>query len=639
MKIRHLVLTALLATPTLSLADASPSTAKTKPNILWITSEDNNVTFLRCYGNQYAETPHLDTLAKNGFRYTNCYSNGAVCSASRSSWITGMLSPSTGLLNHRSVKDIPKSLKLYPTAIRDAGYYTSNFYKMDYNIKNYDQNTWDSYKLNWDVLKKNQPFFQVVNLIESHESRAMSTKYSTHDPEKVIISSYHPDVPEVRANYTSYYEFVTKMDTHFGRLVDELKKSGMADNTIVIYCSDHGGPLPRGKRVLYDSGTHCPLILSIPEKFKYLWPAEKPGMTVDRLVAFIDMIPTWIDMAGGKAPANYQGKIFLGPHAAPERQYNYSFRGRSDERIENVRSFRTKRFLYVKNYMPYVPRGQHLDYQWKIPIQRAWEQCYKNGTTNAIQSRFFKQKAKDELYDSEKDSDNTNNLIENAEYKDIVQKLKGELKSYQKKIYDSVFLPESELDKLAADHKTTVYDVLRNKNLYDIDRYFDVADTALEKDPSNINTLTGYLKDKDRAVRYWGSIGLMMLGKDAQPAQKQLEAATHDSCDNVRLMAAWALMKMGDQKLAHDTIAEMLTNGSYACLDILNVIAWMGKDGDQFLPTLKVMSNLTVSASPYNDMLVKQLRGDLIRGIGVPAEKKNKKKNKNKKRQIQSSKE
>ncbi|MBF0198984.1 MAG: sulfatase-like hydrolase/transferase [Planctomycetes bacterium] len=97
-----------------------------KPNILWLTCEDNNTTYLGCYGNEFAKTPNIDKLASEGFRYTNVYSNGAVCSASRSSWITGMISSSTGLLNHRSGKDIPSDVKLYPVALKEAGYYVIN---------------------------------------------------------------------------------------------------------------------------------------------------------------------------------------------------------------------------------------------------------------------------------------------------------------------------------------------------------------------------------------------------------------------------------------------------------------------------------------------------------------------------------
>ena len=104
------------------------------------------------------------------------------------------------------------------------------------------------------------------------------------------------------------------MDADIGKALEDLK-AGLAENTIVIHNSDHGGVLPRSKRFLFNSGTHCPLIIRIPEKFKHLWPAEKPGMKVDRLVSFVDMTKTWLSITGSKCLHIFQDKYFLGPNA------------------------------------------------------------------------------------------------------------------------------------------------------------------------------------------------------------------------------------------------------------------------------------------------------------------------------------
>lgn len=604
-----------------------------RPNILWLTSEDNNITFIGCYGNEYAHTPNIDKLATEGFRFTHCYSNGAVCSASRSAWITGMLSPSTGLLNHRCRLRIPKEVKLYPAVLRDAGYYTANCRKTDYNILNVPSKLWDSNRADWKTLKKKQPFFQVINYLDSHESRAMSTRYSTQDPAKVKLPPYHPDTPGIRANYASYYESVTKMDAKIGKALKELEEAGLADDTIVIYNSDHGGPLPRGKRFMYDSGTHCPLIIRIPEKFKKYWPADKPNSTVDRLVGFVDMIPTWISLAGGKIPSNYQGRIFLGPNTQPEPEFNYSFRGRNDERIENARAIRDKRYLYVKNFIPYVPRGQHLAYQWKIPIQRFWEKCYKEGKTNSIQSRYFKLKHKEELYDTAKDPYCINNLIDNPEYKGIAEKLSKALNETQAKIYDAGFLPESDLDRIARDNKITVYELLRNKKFYDTEKYIQCADTALDENPDNLQALTDDLSSPDMAIRYWGAVGLMMLGADAAPAKDALLKCLQDDSHNVRLMASWALIKIGDKEPGYKCITDMIKSNSYAMLEILNVIDWMG---DAKQPLIPVIAAMPPKSSPcidkYNNKYIPFIRKFLLRGEHSLKERKRKTAhNKNKK--------
>ena len=607
------------------VAGANGIAADDRPNILWLTCEDNNVSYIGCYGNEFAKTPHIDKLAGEGFRYTRCFSNGAVCSASRSSWITGMTSSSTGLLNHRSRKNIPKSVTLYPKVLRDAGYYTVNAGKMDYNIKNYDKTTWNSGKLNWELLKSKQPFFQVINTTDSHESRAMSTRYSTHDPARVKIPPYLPDVEGIRANYTSYYEAITKMDAKIGGYLKALEAAGLAENTIVIHNSDHGGPLPRGKRYMYNSGTHCPLVIRIPEKFKHLWPADQPGATVDRLVSFVDMIPTWISLAGGKAPANYHGSIFLGPETEPEPDYHMSFRGRNDARVESARTIRTKQYLYVKNYIPYVPRGQYLPYQWKIPAQRIWEKEFQAGRTNPDQSRFFKVKAKHEFYDTKKDPHCLNNLVDQPEFKTLVKKFTTELKQKQRQMFDAAFLPESELDKIAKENNLTVFEVLRKKSLYDIASYQEAADVALANSPDNVEQLAAYLRHTDVGMRHWGAVGLMMLGEDAISAQNQLKPLLNDKSHNVRIMAAWALIKIGDKEAGLACIKDLINSDSYAMLEILNVIDWMGADGKALIPT--------VASMKMTNMLTVQLSEFLVNGVTADkdgAGKKSKKRKKNK---------
>ena len=147
-----------------------------------------------------------------------------------------------------------------------------------------------------------------------------------HDVNKVKVAPYHPDIPGVRQNYAHYYDAITKMDSEIGASLAKLKELGLDENTIVIYNSDHGGALPRGKRFMYNSGTHCPLIVRIPEKYKKWWPAEKTGSTVDRLVSFVDMPATWLSLCGTKVPSTFQGRIFLGDNKVPEAKYHFSFR-------------------------------------------------------------------------------------------------------------------------------------------------------------------------------------------------------------------------------------------------------------------------------------------------------------------------
>ena len=139
--------------------------AHNQPNILWLVCEDAHVSWFSCYGNTWAKTPNLDQLAKDGFRYTQAFSSAPVCAASRSSWITGINALSMGTHPMRSRYDIPHDqIKYYPDCLKEAGYFTANHTKTDYNIGGRDDNSvWDSLADNaWALAKQGQPWFQPV---------------------------------------------------------------------------------------------------------------------------------------------------------------------------------------------------------------------------------------------------------------------------------------------------------------------------------------------------------------------------------------------------------------------------------------------------------------------------------------------
>jgi len=418
--------------------------AQDRPNILWLTCEDNNVDWVGCYGNTHAETPNIDRLAEEGFQYMHCYANAPVCAPMRSTWITGIHSISTGTFPMRSRYNIPHDqIQYYPDHLKATGYYVGNDRKTDYNIGGRpDGDCWDNPKtVDWKALKNNQPFFQVINSSESHESRAQGSVENTiHDPTDTDLRAYHPDVPDIRKNYAKYHDAVKRMDSQIGDALKQLEELGLADNTIVIHNSDHGGVLPRSKRYLFKSGIHCPLIIRIPERYKHLWPAEKIGSRVERLVSFVDMPKTWLSLSGSAIPDYMQGSIFLGPKAEPEQEYHFAFRGRMDERLDNARAVCDKRFLFIRNYAPHVPWMQHLEFLWKMKATQAWEKQVRSGKANEVQSRFFKAKGwTEELYDMQEDPDSVNNLIDDPAYQQTAAKMRTELRRQQIKHFDNMF--------------------------------------------------------------------------------------------------------------------------------------------------------------------------------------------------------
>ena len=581
----------LLAPPLLVCTLHQAVHAQVKPNILWITSEDNGISWVSCYGGTNSHTPAIDQLAKEGFRYTHCFDNAAVCAPTRSCWITGMYAISNGTQPMRSRNLIPhKTIKYYPDLLKEAGYHTSNPGKTDYNIggRN-DKDCWDykggKEKYGWRMRNPGQPFFAVVNIGDSHESRAHGDVSNPGaDPAKMKLFSYHPDLPVIRHNYAKYAAAVENMDRKVQDTLNVLKQDGLYEDTIIIYNSDHGGVMPRSKRFLYASGVHCPLIVYIPKKLKHLYPAEKPGMTVDRIVSFVDMPKTWLSLAGAEIPDTFQGTVFLGEGTEAAPDFHLSFRERADERLDNVRMIRDERYAYHKNYMPYAPAGQHLAYLWKAPATPAWEQYHRDGKTNAITGRFFRPRVSEEFYDNQNDFDNVHNLVNAEQHQQKIAELKKELRKRQLALFDSGLLPEKMRERRAAANQLTIYEMVRDERLYPLETYLDAADLALARDKGNVTTFVKWMTDEDEGLRWWAVVGLHLLENDAMPAASVLEGALQDEAHEVRMMAAWTLVNLGKAEQGLACLNELLFEGTTNVTMLHNVLDWMGEPA---LPLVK----------------------------------------------------
>ena len=561
-----------------------PLTGKViKPNILWITSEDNSIEWISCYGSKNAKTPNIDQLAKEGFRYLYCFDNGAVCAPTRSSWITGMHSISNGTQPMRSGFEIPATISFYNELLQKAGSFTSNCSKTDYNLRGpkgrNPKEFWDysggDYAETWKKRKEGQPFFTVYNIGDSHESRAFGDhKDESIDPEKMILAPYHPDLPEMRNTYAKYASAISRMDSLVGQAIENLKQDGLYENTIIVYNSDHGGVLARSKRFLYSSGIHCPLIVRIPEKMKALYPKGKtPGSTMDRIVSFIDMPKTWVSLTGAEMTDNFQGRIFLGPNTEPESQYHFSWRERADERFDNVRVMRDKQFAYHKNYAPFAPNGQYLAYMHNMKATGAWERHHLAGKTNAVTGRFFKPRPSEEFYDNFKDFHNIDNQIDDPLHQTKIKELKKELRRQQLKYFDSGLMPEEMRNRIIKEKNTTVYAFVRDPKLYPLAQYLDYSDLALTRKKKNLKTFIKGLADEDPVKRYWSVIGLLLLEKQAKPAIPELKKLLGDR-DEIPAFAAWAIYKAGEKTFAEKWMLEAITQNPEN-KTLANIFDWM----------------------------------------------------------------
>ena len=566
---------AALSTLSLSSCTQKEKVPEELPNILWLVSEDNS-PFLGCYGDKFATTPNLDKLASEGFLYTHAYANAPVCAPARNTIITGVYATSNGNQHMRSYYPKSDIVRTYPEYLREAGYYCTNNAKTDYNTNSIDpKQIWDesSNKATYKNRPAGKPFFAVFNCGISHESsihKSIPNDKLRHSPEEVSIPPYHPNTPEMKHDWAQYYDKVEDMDAWVGEKLKELDDAGLADNTIVFYYGDHGGVIARSKRYVYESGTRVPFIVRIPKKYEYLFPAAKPGSKVDRLISFVDLVPTLLSIANVPIPEYLQGHAFLGKQKTEDPEYAFMFRGRMDERYDMSRAVRDQKYRYIRNYMPYRIYGQHLEYLWRAPSIRSWEKAYKNGECNEIQSRFWETKPAEELYDTENDPWEVNNLAGNPEYKDVLVRMRQANKDWMMRIYDTGFVPEADRIDRAGD--TPFYDYMRSGKI-ELKPIIDAAETATLGNPENMDQMKSYLQNNESAIRYWGATGLLILGDKAAPAKDALKAALNDKSANVVVVAAEALYKLGEKEAAKKALLGVLQNpNSFARCHALNSI-------------------------------------------------------------------
>lgn len=580
--------------------NSNSQTPENRPNILWIVSEDNS-PFLGAYGDTFATTPNLDHFATQGVRYTNAFATAPVCAPSRSTLITGMYPTSLGTQHMRSNYPLPPMAKFFPRYLREAGYYTSNNAKKDYNTIDQPQ-AWDesSVTATYKNRKSGQPFFSVFNIAISHESQLHNNIPNVdlkHDPEKVPIPPYHPRTPEMKHDWAQYYDRIQQMDERVGEILKELDASGSAENTIVFYYSDHGGVLGRSKRFMYESGLHVPLIIRFPEKYSHLAPG-KQGSSVDRIATFVDFAPTILNLANIRPPAYMQGKAFLGKTQTNPREYAFAFRGRMDTRFDMVRAVRDKKYRYIRNYMPHKIYGQHLEYLWKAPSMASWENAWRKGELNETQSAFWKPKPPEELYDVEADPHNINNLAGKDQYKKVLLRMQEANRKWMREEKDVGFIPEPMMLEIAK--KESLYDYARSGQ-YPLEQIMQTAELASSRDSGALPELKKRLRDKNPVVRYWAVTGCTILSDQAVSAKDELVRLLEDPEISVRIAAAEALYLFSEKEKPLFVLkAALKSNNMTARLLALNVLDYMGKDAQPALAEIRNVLKDNVQDGDYD---------------------------------------
>ena len=451
------VLWALLSCGSLEKKQLAGSILPESPNILWIVAEDLS-PIIPPFGDLTVDTPNLTRLADEGVRYTRVFSTSGVCAPSRASIATGMYQNRIGAHHMRTTSVVgegpaglipyeavpPSYVKMQSQYFREAGYYTSNNAKEDYQFRK-PITAWDdsSPEAHWRNRASGQPFFSIFNIGITHESqvwRQRDNPLLLANDAKVPIPPYLPETDIAVRDIRRVYSNIIAMDREIGKLLSQLEEDDLVDDTVIFFYSDHGGPLPRQKRSLYDSGIRVPLIIRFPDK----WRA---GEVEDQLVSFVDFKSTTLSLAGIKPPAYSDGRAFLGDFIeTPARKYIHAAADRFDNEYDTIRAVRDSRYKYLRNYnldkAYYLP----LPYREQMPIMRELLQLNEQGKLNRFQAQWFReQKPLEELFDTDIDPYELQNLAQDPAYSNKLKELSDELDSWLLEIDDLGFTPENEL--------------------------------------------------------------------------------------------------------------------------------------------------------------------------------------------------
>lgn len=530
--------------------------AADRPNILWLVSEDNVFTTVGVYGDPLARTPNVDVLAKGGIVFERCYSTSAVCAPTRSSIITGRFANGMGTQHMRSQRALPEGVKFFPEYLRAAGYFTTNNAKTDYNTSNSWDAAWNENNktAHWRHRAAGQPFFAIFNFEQSHESSLHKRFDLVTDPAKVRVPAYLPDTPTVRADIAQYYDNVSRADAALGKILEELKADGLAEDTIIFYYGDHGGAVSRSKRFLYDNGTHPPLVAHFPKKYQHLAPAA-PDSRVSELVNFVDLAPTVLSLTGIPLPSQFQGRAIAGPARKAGPEFTFSFRDRMDERYDMARAVTDGHFRYVRNYYPSQPWGQHLDYLWKQASMKEWAGLFAAGKLNATQRAFFENKPAEELFDCTTDPDNVRNLAADPAARPQLVRLRAALRAHQLSIRDTGFMPEPLMVAWAGKGSPTV--VAADEKRYPLARILDQIDAlqiSAQPDPA---ALAAALRAPEAVLRYWGAVAAF---RSTTPPDVAFLLLDNEAV--VRLTAAEVILRRNENVAAWAVVESVLKDAS-----------------------------------------------------------------------------
>jgi arylsulfatase A-like enzyme len=582
-----------------------------RPNVLWITIEDTSPRFIGCYGNKNARTTAIDQLSREGVRFTNAFSTGTVCSPSRTTLITGVKTYETGTGNHRSNYAIPPGMHGFPFYMQQAGYHTSNNAKTDYNVaraKQFTDEAWNesSGKAGWWNRKQGQPFFSVFNFNDSHQSRTMTDTYSQYVkevldelPEKDRIGEndfemppIYRDSPEMRKQFARVYNSLKLTDNKIEALLKRLENDHLRDSTIIFFFGDHGEGIPRGKTNGIDLGYRVPFVIWLPPMYKHLSPWGHGGVITDELIDFEDLAPTMISLAGGKLPDYMKGRKLIGPGRSKKTDHLILSSDRSDNGIDMVRSATNGRFIYSRNYMPFMPEARYIRYMEISEIKQQMRKDLAEHKLTNLQSNLFANRPPEYLFDVQNDPWETKNLIDNPKYKAVADKMRKQLSASILQSRDVMFLPEYEMSLISK--TSTAYEYRLNPAHYPLKEILAAASLSGIRGKHVAAQQIHLLKNPDKIVRYWAALGLRSQSPEIlRPFQQQLLESLKDDYPPASVTSAAVTYEVFNDQQALEILKKTASSDNpELALMAINYLLYT-TDKQPFITTIKTVQSST----------------------------------------------
>lgn len=403
------------------------------PNFLIFIADDHGENDLGCYGNDRIRTPHIDQFASEGMRFTQAFLTISSCSPSRCSILTGRYPHNTGAEDlHQPLPAEQYTLARY---LKNAGYYCAAVGK--WHLGAAEKRHWNHVdecpatemaKRSIQALRQRdaeKPFFFWLASTDPHRGYAPGAAEPPHSPDAVRIPPYLPDHPDIRQELALYYDEVSRFDRHIGLIRRELERQDALDNTVILYLSDNGMPFPRAKCTLYDSGIHTPLIVR--------WPGVVPESSVQSgLVSSVDLAPTLLSIAN--IPQNtMQGIDVTTMLQDPNKQLRTEIFAEANwhDFEKFTRAVRNPQFKLIRNYYWDTPLWNSVDSINSI-TWRGMLESRSAGNLTAAQSFLFRpERPFEELYDLAADPFELVNLVDDHNYRRILNQLRAKLDNWR----------------------------------------------------------------------------------------------------------------------------------------------------------------------------------------------------------------